>query len=112
MAVSDDYLEYVLEQLGPVGPVRARRMFGGAGIYRGDVMFALVADDVLYLKVADSNRGEFERAGMGPFEPYPEKGRKMTMSYYEVPATVLESRDELADWAGRALQVAERRKKG
>jgi DNA transformation protein len=114
MAVSEEYLDYVIEQLGDVGPVRARRMFGGAGVYGGDVMFAIVADDVLYLKVDESNRGEYEEAGMGPFVPFPEKANPMTMSYYEVPASVLESRKELGEWAAKALRVAQRQnaKKG
>jgi len=112
MAVSDDYLVYVLDQLGGVGTVQARSMFGGAGIYCRGVMFALVADDVLYLKVDDSNRADFEEVGAGPFRPYPEKGGKSTvMSYYEVPADILEDRDLLASWAQKALEIAVRKKR-
>jgi hypothetical protein len=33
MAVSEDYLQYVLEQLAGLGRVTARRMFGGVGLY-------------------------------------------------------------------------------
>ena len=109
MAVSEDYLIYVLDQLDSLGSVQSRRMFGGAGIYCRGVMFALVADDVLYLKVDDSNRGDFEAAGMEPFRPYPDKAT--VMSYYEVPADVLESKSELADWAEKALHAAERKRK-
>jgi DNA transformation protein len=109
MPVSDEYLTYVLEQLQLVGPVTAKRMFGGAGIYASGVMFALVADDVLYLKVDETNRGDFERAGADPFQPWPDK--PMTMSYYEVPADVLEDRDLLREWGQKALNAAARRKK-
>jgi DNA transformation protein len=109
MGVSDEYLTYVLEQLEDVGSVEARRMFGGAGIYYRGVMFALVADDVLYLKADDSNRDDFERAGMGAFCPFPDKAT--VMSYYEAPADVLESKERLGRWAEKALRVAERQKK-
>ena len=109
MGVSEDYLIYVLDQLDSLGSVESRRMFGGAGIYCHGVMFALVADDVLYLKVDDSNRSDFEAAGMEPFRPYPDKDT--VMSYYEVPADVLESKSELADWAQKALLAAERKRK-
>jgi DNA transformation protein len=109
MPVSDEYLTYVLEQLQRVGPVTARRMFGGAGIYASGVMFALVADDVLYLKVDETNREDFKRAGAGPFQPWPDK--PMTMSYYEVPADVLEDRDLLRQWGQKALRAAGRMKK-
>ena len=109
MSVSDEYLTYALDQLGGLGPVQARRMFGGAGVYCGRAMFGLVADDVLYLKVDDSNRADFEEAGAEPFRPFPDKSE--VMSYYEVPADVLESKDELAEWAQKALSVALRKRK-
>lgn len=109
VAVSDEYLTYVLEQLDGVGPVQARRMFGGAGLYRGHAMFALVADDVLYLKVDEANRADFEEAGSEPFQPFPDKSS--VMSYYEVPADVLETRDSLTAWAQKAVQAALRKSK-
>lgn len=109
MPVSDEYLTYVLDQLQQVGPVTAKRMFGGAGIYASGVVFALVADDVLYLKADETNREDFERAGAGPFQPWPDK--PMTMSYYEVPADVLEDRDLLRQWGQKALHAAGRKMK-
>ena len=109
MAVSEEYLVYVLDQLEPLGPVQSRRMFGGVGIYLHGEMFGLVADDVLYLKVDDSSRSDFEAAGMEPFRPFPDKGT--VMSYYETPGDVLESRDELTAWAQKALRAAGRKHK-
>jgi DNA transformation protein len=82
-------------------------MFGGAGLYFEGLFFALVADDVLYFKVDDSNRADYESAGMGPFQPFPDK--PYTMQYYEVPIEALENRENLYDWARKALDVAERK---
>ena len=107
MPVSDEYLTYVIDQLECVGAVQARRMFGGAGLYCDGLFFALVADDVLYFKVDDSNRPDYESAGMGPFRPFPDKPN--VMQYYEVPIEALENRDTLYDWARKALDVAERK---
>ncbi len=104
MAVSDEYLTYVLDQLGCVGCVESRRMFGGAGIYFDGLFFALIADDVLYFKVDDSNRSDYEAAGMEPFRPFADKPN--VMSYYEVPIEVLENKDRLHEWAQKALRVA------
>ena len=71
MPVTPSYRDFVLDQLGRVLPkVRARSMFGGVGIYAGDFFFALIARDVLYFKVDDTNRGEFAARGMGPFFPF------------------------------------------
>jgi DNA transformation protein len=108
MAVSDDFLEYVVDQLSLLGPVTVRKMFGGAGLYSDGKMFGLVADDVPYLKVDDSNREHFVQAGAGPFVPFPDKA--MAMPYYEIPADVLEDPDMLAQWARRSLDIARKKK--
>ena len=107
MSVSEEYLTYVVDQLECIGPVQSRRMFGGAGLYFDSLFFALIADDVLYFKVDDSNRPDFETAGMEAFRPFPDK--HAVMQYYEVPIDILENRDLLRDWAQKALQVAERK---
>jgi DNA transformation protein len=107
MSVSDEYLTYVVDQLECIGPVQSRRMFGGAGLYYDGLFFGLIADDVLYFKVDDSNRFDYEAAGTGPFCPFPDK--TYVMQYYEVPIEVLENRDTLRDWAQKALDVAKRK---
>ena len=113
MAVSDEFLEYIVEQLSGLGRVSAHRMFGGAGLYCDGVIFGVVAGDVVYLKVDDSNRGDFLEAGSSPFDPYPEKARPRKASgtsYYEIPLDVLESPVELTRWARRSLEVARKKK--
>ncbi len=110
MTLSDEFVEYILEQFSSWGEVSVRRMFGGAGLYRGGAMFAVIADDVAYLKVDDSNRSDFVRAGSAPFEPYPDKIKTTIRTYYEVPADVLEDPVELAKWAERSWLIARKRK--
>lgn len=104
LAVSDGFKRYVLEQLEELGNVTPRSMFGGIGLYHRDTFFGIVAGDVLYLKVDDSTREDYERRGMSAFNPYP--GRGGTMQYYAVPVDVLESGTELAQWARKAAAVA------
>jgi DNA transformation protein len=106
MRVTDGFRAFVLEQLADLESVRARAMFGGVGLYAGDVFFGLVAADALYLKVDDSNREQYKTEGMTAFQPYP--GKPMTMSYYQVPARVLEDCDELMTWARASVHVAAR----
>lgn len=106
MAVSPDFRDYVLDLLEPLGAVRARAMFGGAGLYLDDTFFAILANDVLYLKVDERNREEFEAAGAAPFKPFADKPH--TMSYYEAPAEVMEESEELCAWARRAWEAARR----
>jgi DNA transformation protein len=109
MSVSPSFKTFVLEQLARnVQGIRARSMFGGVGIYGRDLFFALIADDILYFKVDDSNRHDFERAGMGPFRPYGEEGE--VMQYYRVPDDLLEDAEALGSWAEKAIGVARRAK--
>jgi len=108
--VSASFRTFILEQLGRAVPrIRARSMFGGVGIYSGELFFGLIDDDTLYFKVDDSNRGDFEARDMGPFRPYGEDGE--TMGYYEVPADLLDDPEALRPWAEKAIAVAGRKKK-
>jgi len=104
MPVSGNYLQYVLDLLKVLGPVSAKRMFGGAGLYFEGSFFALIADDVLFFKVDDTNKADYLSAGTGPFKPF----GSYAMSYYEVPADVLEDEEQLKEWAQKAVTAAMR----
>ncbi len=104
MSKKTAFVEFVLDQLSGVTGVRAQAMFGGTGLYCNDAFFGIIHRDVFYLKVNDDTRAVFQRAGMKPFKPY--AGQSMTMGYYEVPLAVLESPQELADWALLAITGA------
>ncbi len=104
-----DYTEYLQDVFELFGPITARRMFGGHGIYHDGVMFALVADETLYLKTDAQTVGDFEREGLGPFE-YDKGGRVVRMSYYQAPEALFEDRELAADWARRSLEAAWRAK--
>lgn len=109
MTVSANYRAFILEQLARVvSEVRARGMFGGVGVYSATTFFALIDDDVLYFKVDDQTRPDFEAQRMQPFRPFGEGGE--TMQYYEVPPHVIEDLDALRVWADRAIGVARRAK--
>jgi len=107
MAVSSEFLDYILEQLQSLGGITHRRMFGGVGLSRHDLFFALIAEDTLYLKVDDANRADFEAAGCEPFKPF---GGDKAMSYWSTPSEALEDPQVLATWAGRGLEAATRAK--
>jgi len=107
MAVSKDFLEYILDQLSEWGEVYVRRMFGGAGLYRDGLMFGLVANNVAYLKVDETNREKFLEAGSAPLKPFPD--RPTVMSYYEIPPDILEDRDELIIWAEESLSIQKKK---
>ena len=105
MSVSPRYLEYVLGQLAGLGGVSARRMFGGVGLYSGELFFGLIDDDVLFLRAGEANRVDFVARGMPAFQPFKDKP-DLSMSYYQAPAEVLEDAEELVRWARASVAVA------
>jgi DNA transformation protein len=107
MTTSPDFLAYVLDQLAGLEGVSSRRMFGGVGLYCDEFFFGLIADDVLYLRVDDSNRADYSARGMAQFRPYVDRPH-LSMNYYETPADVLENAGELVTWARRSVAVAMR----
>lgn len=106
LAVSDNFRKFVLDQLDELQDVEPKSMFGGVGLYCRGLFFGIVAGDVLYLKADEETREMFVAAGSQPFDPYP--GRAGKMQYYSVPIVVLESAEELAQWARQAVDAAGR----
>jgi len=109
MPPNPEFRDRVLGLLLAFGPVQARSMFGGYGLYLDGLMFGLIAHDVLYFKVDDGNRQEYLDAGEKPFT-YDGKSRPVEMSYYRVPERLFDDPGELAEWAGRAHEAARRSK--
>ena len=111
MPKRSEFVEHVIETMRSFGPVTARTMFGGWGLYHEGVFFALVFDDTLYLKSDATNAAEFEARGLEPFVFESRKaGETITTSYRRAPEEALESLDEMARWArsgyGAALRKA------
>jgi DNA transformation protein and related proteins len=104
MRVSASFRDFVLDQLAGLSAVEPRAMFGGLGLYSDDVFFGILAADVLYFKVDETNRREYEAAGSSPFQPYPDQ--PVSMSYYNVPVDVLEDAVALRQWATRSVAIA------
>lgn len=109
MTVTASYRAFVLERLQRALPdIRGRDMFGGVGFYAGTTFFALIGNDVLYFKVDERTRTEFESRGMRAFRPFGEGGE--VMQYYEVPVDVIEDNDALREWASAAVAVGRKSK--
>ena len=101
----NSFKDFVLDQLRGLPDVRAKAMFGGHGLYQVDRFFGILMDGRLYFKTDGQTIGAYLERGMGPFI-YEKARRTMSISYYEVPPDVLETRDELVAWASRAVRAA------
>ncbi|MBT8114900.1 MAG: TfoX/Sxy family protein [Arenicella sp.] len=100
-----EFVKFLHEVFEQFGPIRSRKMFGGHGIYHNDLMFALVADDELYLKADDQTIVEFERLGLTPFE-FNSKGKILTMRYYHAPEDIYDDPDLASQWAQLGYDAA------
>ncbi|WP_341703798.1 TfoX/Sxy family protein [Ferrovibrio sp.] len=105
MAASPEFIEFAQELFAPLGGVSTRRMFGGAGIYCRGLMFGLIHDDTIYLKADAETAKAFEARGCGPFI-YDGKGKPVQMSYWQMPAELIDDPDGAVTWAKTALGVA------
>ncbi|MCY1033980.1 TfoX/Sxy family protein [Corallococcus sp. BB11-1] len=107
MPRTDSLVEYTLELLEPLGPVQARSMFGGWGLYFGGRMFGIIIQGQLHLKVDDVTRADFEAEGCRPFV-YESRGKAQPMSYWTPPADAEDNSRMLLPWARRAVDAANR----
>lgn len=87
---SQVFADHCLELLAPLGAARARRMFGGSGLYVGDLFVGLIACDRLYLKADAGSADQFAAAGSEPFV-YAGNGKSVTMGYWSAPDQALDS---------------------
>ena len=99
----DSFYEFVIDQLAELRGLRSKAMFGGFGLYRGDVFFGILSKSGLYFKVSAATRTEYQSRGMAPFCP---NGKQTLTSFYEVPIEILEQPEDLVRWAQEAIMAA------
>ena len=115
MAVDPEFLEYVKDLFGGLGPIRNGRMFGGAALYVDDAMFAMIINDVIYMKADKDLAEDYANSGSVPFEYDTKKGTRVIPGLMRLPDSAMDDPDEALDWARRSLvpavAAAKKRKK-
>jgi DNA transformation protein len=109
MGVSPAYIEALSELFGFLPEFRVKRMFGGAGVFSGELMFALAFEDDLYLRVDDESRSELEAMGSEPFT-YEARGEVMTLGYWRAPGEIWDDPEAARRWGARAVEAARRKR--
>jgi DNA transformation protein len=102
-----EFTYYVVNLMQSIGPVSAKFMFGGYGLFLEGLMFGLIADGVLYLKVDKKTENEFKAKGLEKYT-YNKKGKEFKLSYYQAPEEALEDGEEMRTWAAKAYSAAQR----
>lgn len=106
MSVTPSYLAYVVDQLACYGPVVARRMFGGVGLYHNGLFFGAVDEDAVYLRVDDESRPNYQERGMPALSPVKSRPDLVMQGYYQLPPDILDDREELVVWLRHAIAAA------
>ncbi len=108
MSADAALIAHLMDVLRPLGGVAAKRMFGGAGLFRDGLMFGLISDEVLYLKADAETVATFEAEGLAPFSYGTKNGDRVLTSYWRAPEHLLDDDDEMRAWCRRATEVAAR----
>jgi DNA transformation protein len=108
MVASPSFAEFLREQLGSLGRLSLRRMFGKTGVFCDGLMFAMVTDDTLYFRVDDDNREAFKEAAAFPPLNYAKGGELIDLSFWRAPERLFDDQDELVAWARTAMGAARR----
>ena len=108
MVASDNFAEFLSEQLAPLGHITMRRMFGKTGVFCDGLMLAMVADNTLYFRVDDQSRAAFKEAASFPPLNYRKKGDTIDLSFWRAPERLFDEPDEFVTWAKTALAAARR----
>lgn len=110
MPRDQDFNDYIVNDvMKDIPGITSRAMFGGWGIYKDGIFFALISDGELYFKVDESNIDDYKKRGSHPFV-YSSKSKDMTMSYWLLPEEILEDRSELPLWIEKSVKAKLKKK--
>ncbi len=107
MGVTPGFSEFIHDLFGRLGAIRTKRMFGGAGVYLGEAMFALAVDDTLYMKADDELARAYAAAGSEPFSHATRDGTRTLAGFMRLPDAALDDPEAALAWARRSLVPAE-----
>ena len=108
--MKDSFTLYVIDELlRDIPGVTAKSMFGGVAIYKDRQIFGMIVDGQLYFKVDEESKKEYEGYGSKPFTYTAKNGKQVAMSYWELPAAVMDDQSLLIQWVERALHAGKKR---
>ena len=109
MAINQEYVNFIMDQLSEFEGATSKKMFGGIGIFKDGLMFAMItSENRFYLKVDSDLIPKFEQAGMQAFD-HAKRGKGMP--YWSAPADVIEDKQLMRQWAEKSFEVALKAKK-
>ena len=108
MAIDAEFAEHIRDLFAGLGPVAARRMFSGLGLFvEEDVMFAMISSaGTVYMKSDGSTDAAYVAAGSEPFTYTRKSGETQVRSLMSLPESALDDAEEALHWARLSLPAA------
>ncbi len=105
--VLSGFAEYIQDLLSEFGVIKIRRMFGGYGVYKNDLIIAIIAEDEIYFKAAKEDGTYYESFGGTRFVYHsPKRTKPIHMPYWKAPLEVLEDKAILSKWVDKAYDAS------
>lgn len=101
----NEFIEFIIESLSASGLIQAKRMFGGYGIYKNNVIIGIIINNELYFKTSKETETEYIEYNSHQFS-YDKNGKTVKLCYWKVPDEILENRELLKDFANTAYNVS------
>jgi DNA transformation protein len=109
MAISKEHQIYITDCFAQYDGVTTKRMFGGLGIFKEGVMFALLLSDGQFRMKADEECvADFIAEGSQEWIYQRGDGKEIHMGYWSISEDVLEDSHELHEWSDKAFDAAKR----
>ncbi len=103
-----NFLEYIVyDVLLGIDDISYRPMFSSYGIYKDGIIFAIVSNNNIYFKVDETNQAKYEKHHSQPFVYY-RKNKKVSLSYWELPLSVLENKEEIKHWVEESCLISKK----
>lgn len=109
--VRSSFITYLVDDVfSEITGISARAMFGGYGLYKDGIIFGLVVDDTVYLKVDEENLKDYEKIHSHPFQYEMKNHKTTTMSYWVLPDEIYEDKRQVEEWVEKSLAASKRMK--
>lgn len=110
MPTSPEYVNWIVDQLSEFDDIQTKRLFGGRAVLKDNLNFGLIFNDELYLKADEQNIYRFQSEDSEQFT-YEKGSKTIYVSFWTVPESIVEDKEEFAEWARDAYDAALRAKK-
>ncbi|MCF6321769.1 MAG: TfoX/Sxy family protein [Rhizobiaceae bacterium] len=107
MALQPEFITWLEDMFSIVPDTTIRKMFGGVGVFRHGLMYALATSDGrISMKADEQTISDFEAEGCEEWRYIRKSGKSSTMGYWYIPERLSDDGDALLEWSLKAFDVA------